>query len=131
MPKVTVVIPCYNDGRYIDDAVDSILHQTYKGLDIIIVNDGADDKYTARLLSDFIRPKTRVIHVNYRNPGAARNHGIRDTDSKYILTLDADDKFEKTFLGSLWGECTRFSIGEQRVREFSIQKGMLGTGLRV
>jgi glycosyltransferase involved in cell wall biosynthesis len=98
MPKVAVVIPCYNDGRYIDDAVDSILHQTYKDLDIIIVNDGSDDKYTARLLSDFIRPKTRVIHVNYRNPGAARNHGIRETDSKYILTLDADDKFEQTFL---------------------------------
>lgn len=98
MSRVTVVIPCYNDGRYIDEAVDSILRQTYKDFEIIIVNDGSTDKYTVRLLSDFMRPRTRVINVNYRNPGATRNHGIRETDSEYILTLDADDKFEETFL---------------------------------
>ncbi len=98
MSKVTAVIPCHNHGKYLNDAVDSILNQTYKDCEIIVVNDNSTDKFTINLLCNYTKPKTNVIHVEYKQPCATRNHGIRETDSEYILTLDADDKFAPTFL---------------------------------
>jgi len=98
MPKVTVVIPCYNHGQYLDDAVDSILAQTFDDYEIVVVNDGSTDPFTCELLANYDRPKTRVMHRENGRMSAARNTGIRATDSRYICTLDADDRFAPTFL---------------------------------
>lgn len=96
--KVAVVIPCFNDGRYIDQAVDSILSQTCQDFEIIIVNDGSTDPFTIEKLEDYKRPKTRVLHKENGHLSSARNHGIRNTKADYILPLDADDLFEPTYL---------------------------------
>src|SRR5262249_31040557 len=60
-PKVSVIVPCYNLGQYVDEAVQSVLDQTFQDFEIIIVNDGSTDPETNRLLSDYDRPKTRVV----------------------------------------------------------------------
>ncbi len=49
MPKVSVIIPCYNQGQYLDDAVDSMLHQTFQDFKIIVVNEGSKDELTIYL----------------------------------------------------------------------------------
>ena len=98
MSKVSVVIPCYNHGQYIDEAVNSILKQTYQDFEIIIVNDGSTDPLTIEKLRAYHKPKTTVIHTENGGPSAARNTGIRTAIGEYILTLDADDWFEATFL---------------------------------
>ena len=98
MPKVSVVIPCYNHGQYLDEAVDSILKQTYQDFEIIIVNDGSTDPLTIEKLRAYRKPKTTVIHTENGGPSAARNTGIRTASGEYILTLDADDWFEETFV---------------------------------
>lgn len=97
-PKVTVVIPCYNDGKYIDEAVDSILAQTYQNFEIIIVNDGSTDSFTNNLLSNYNKPKTKVFFKENGHLSSARNHGIKNSKSEYILPFDADDIFEPTYL---------------------------------
>ena len=61
MPKVSVIIPCYNQGTFIDEAVDSVLAQTFSDFEIIIVNDGSTDAATNALLKNYSRPKTTVV----------------------------------------------------------------------
>jgi len=98
MPKVSVVIPCYNMGAYLDEAVLSVLQQTFTDFEIIIVNDGSTDSETVRLLSNYDQPKTRVIHTTNQGVSAARNTGIQEARGEYILPLDADDKIGPSYL---------------------------------
>lgn len=98
MPGVSVIIPCYNLGQYLDEAVDSVLAQTYRDFEIIIVNDGSTDEFTNRLLADYDKPKTRVLTTRNQGLSAARNNGIRIAAGEYICCLDADDKYHPQFL---------------------------------
>lgn len=95
---VSVVIPCYNQGEYIDEAVDSILNQTYTNIEIIIVNDGSTDEYTNRKLASYNKPKTYVLNKENGHLSSARNYGIEHAKGDYILLLDADDMFKETFI---------------------------------
>jgi glycosyltransferase involved in cell wall biosynthesis len=97
-PRVAVVIPCYNLGRYLDEAVDSVLAQTFRDFEIVIVDDGSDEPETMRLLASYSRPQTRVVHSPNRGLPAARNLGIRESTGEYICALDADDILEPTCL---------------------------------
>ena len=97
-PKVSVIIPCYDHGKYIDKAVDSVLDQTFQDFEIIIINDGSSDSFTNNLLKNYKKRKTRVIWQKNKGLGAARNAGIKQAKGKYILPLDSDDKIEKTYL---------------------------------
>jgi len=96
--KVTVVIPCYNDGDYIDDAIQSILNQSYKDYNIIVVDDGSTDQNTINKLNNLNYPNTTVLYKKNGGVSSARNFGAKNSHSEYILFLDADDYFEKTHL---------------------------------
>jgi len=98
-PFVSVIVPCYNHGQFIDEAVQSILEQTWQNFEIIVVNDGSTEEETLNILKDFTRPKTRVLHLP-KNMGlpAARNAGIAEARGKYICCLDSDDKLHPTYL---------------------------------
>ncbi len=98
MPKVSVIIPCYNLGKYLDDAVASVLHQTFRDLEIIIVNDGSNDPFTCNLLAHYDKPLTRVLTTGNHGVAAARNYGIRSSSGTYICCLDADDAYHPDFL---------------------------------
>lgn len=97
-PTVAVVVTCYNLGRFLDEAVDSVLAQTYDDFEIVIVDDGSTDVETVQLLAAYRRSKTRVIRSENRGLSAARNLGIRASRSPYVTTLDADDRFVPTML---------------------------------
>ncbi|MFA5203894.1 MAG: glycosyltransferase family A protein [Lentisphaeria bacterium] len=96
--SIAVIIPCYNQGQYVAEAVDSILRQSYQDFEIIVVNDGSTQQATNDILSRFERPKTRILTTSNQGLSAARNNGIKASLCPYILTLDADDLFEPTFL---------------------------------
>ena len=95
---VSVVIPCYNHGRYLDETVDSVLKQTMQDFEIIIVNDGSTDEYTNKLLANYRRPKTTVYTVPNGGPASARNYGISKARARDIFPLDADDILDPTCL---------------------------------
>lgn len=94
-----MVIPCYNHGEYLEEAVASVLAQSYSRFEIVIVNDGSTDAYTVDLLNSFDRPGCRVLHTENRGLPAARNTGIRETSGKYVCCLDADDKYHPDYFG--------------------------------
>jgi glycosyltransferase involved in cell wall biosynthesis len=98
MPKVSVIIPCYNHGRYVDEAVNSMLNQSFQNFEIIVINDGSTEEFTINKLKHYEKPKTTVFHTTNQGLAASRNTGIRKSQADYILTLDADDYFESTFL---------------------------------
>ncbi len=97
-PRVSVVVPCFNLGAYIDEAVDSVLEQTFQDFEIIVVNDGSTDHATNERLNAFDRPRTRVIATENRGLAAARNLGIAEARGRYICALDADDMLCPTYL---------------------------------
>jgi glycosyltransferase involved in cell wall biosynthesis len=104
VPFLSVVIPCYNHGGYVEEAVQSILEQTIQDFEIIIVNDGSTDEDTISILNSLQLPKTRLIHLpENRGLPAARNAGIREAKGKYICCLDADDKLHPTYLEKATG----------------------------
>jgi len=98
MSKVSVIIPCYNMGQFLDEAVDSVLNQTFQDFEIIIVNDGSTDEMTIEKLKNYKKPKTKVIHTPNQGVSMARNIGIHEATGQYILPLDADDKIHPAYL---------------------------------
>ena len=97
-PTVSVVIPCYNLGAYLDQAVQSVLDQTFQDFEIIIIDDGSTDAATRHLFTSYGRPKTRILRTPNQGLAKARNLGIEEARGCYISCLDADDLFEPDFL---------------------------------
>ncbi len=90
-PMVTVVIPCYNQGAYLQATVDSVLKQTHSNIEIVVVNDGSDDEHTLSVFQILERQNVPVLHTANQGLAAARNNGINIARGEFILPLDADD----------------------------------------
>lgn len=93
--KVSTIIPTFNSAKYIKNAIDSVLEQDHKDVEIIVIDDGSTDN-TELELSDYIK-RNVIIYVKQKNagPAAARNKGIAHATGKYIAFLDADDIWTK------------------------------------
>lgn len=98
MPIVSVIIPCYNLGAYVEEAVDSVMRQSFEDYEIIVVNDGSTDTATTTTLNNLVRAKTKVVHTENMGLCSARNKGIELSTGKYTLPLDADDRIGETYL---------------------------------
>jgi glycosyltransferase involved in cell wall biosynthesis len=97
-PAISVIIPCYNLGLYLDDAIESVLAQTMQDFEVIVIDDGSTDEVTCTLLNDFSRPKTRIVRQKNKGLAIARNQGIQQSKALYICCLDADDRLQAEFL---------------------------------
>jgi glycosyltransferase involved in cell wall biosynthesis len=87
---VSIIIPTFNDGRWVCDAVDSALAQTYPSCEIIVVDDGSTDE-TQTLISDRYGQSVRYFYQPNRGLAAARNTGLSVATGEYVQFLDADD----------------------------------------
>ncbi|BCX13526.1 MAG: glycosyl transferase [Candidatus Dojkabacteria bacterium] len=96
--KVSVVIPCYNYGHLIDETIASVEKQSYKNIEIVIVNDASTDVYTNEHLSKLSKKYKVVTHKKNKGLPEARNTGVKNSEGDLILTLDSDDKISKYFI---------------------------------
>ncbi len=94
LPKVAAIVPCYNYGAVVEEAVASLLAQTYRALEIVVVDDGSTDPATLAALDRLRARSVRVISQENRGLCGARNRGTAETDSELVLFLDNDDLLE-------------------------------------
>ena len=102
-PLISIIVPTYNVEKYIRTCIESILAQTYRNIEVIIVNDGSTDQSLA-VISDLICSHHNVKVINQKNQGVsvARNTGIDVATGKYITFVDPDDKIMPDFVSSLY-----------------------------
>ncbi len=100
-PCVSVIIPIYNVDKFLEEAIDSVLNQTLKNIEIILVNDGSTDKSNNICVSKG-KKDARIIYLKQDNKGVsiARNNGLLKASGDYIYFMDADDTIDKEFIES-------------------------------
>ena len=92
MNNISIIIPVYNTEAYIGECLNSVINQTYKNLEIIIINDGSTDK-SEMIINDYKSKDNRISYYKLTNHGVsyARNYGIKNATGDYIMFVDSDD----------------------------------------
>ena len=132
--KLSVVIPVYNVEKYLDKCVESIVNQTFKDLEIILVDDGSTDE-SGKMCDEWTEKDTRIKVIHKINGGlsSARNAGIKQAKGEYISFIDSDDFVEQDMYATMVealdrtgkdiASCGRIVDlwGEREKREFSLK----------
>ena len=100
VPRVSVIVPAYNQAQYLGQAIDSVLGQTYGDLELVVVDDGSTDG-TADVVRLRLDPRLRYMQQDNQGLSAARNSGIRVASGAWLSFLDADDLFLPEKLSAL------------------------------
>ena len=97
MPKFSIIVPVYNVEKYIKKSLDSILNQSFKDYEVIVVNDGTKDN-SIELIKDY---PVKIINQKNQGLSVARNTGVKHATGEYIIFIDSDDWIEKDLLKKL------------------------------
>ena len=97
--KVTVIIPVYNSEKYIAKCLDSVLNQTNKNIDIMVINDGSKDG-SQKIIDEYKEKYSNIIAIEQENKGVSktRNNAIKNAKTKYIMFIDNDDYIDKDYV---------------------------------
>ena len=98
MPLVSIVIPYYNGGEFVRETVVSAISQSYKNIEIIIVDDGSTEEESIRIFDQLEHPILRKIRTKNQGLSMARNTGISLANGDFILPLDCDDLISNTYV---------------------------------
>lgn len=100
-PVVAVIIPCFNQGRFLPEALASVRAQTYPAVTCLVINDGSTQAETVQLLRELERDGLTVLHQTNQGLAAARNAGVRASRAEFFVPLDADDRLHPRFIEAL------------------------------
>lgn len=108
--KVSVIIPVYNVESYLEQCMDSVIHQTFTDFEVICIDDGSGDG-SGRILDEYARRDSRitVIHQNNRGVAYARNRGLETAAGEYILFLDPDDYLSLHALEKMYNQARQYN----------------------
>ena len=93
MDLISIIIPCYNSEKYIEECLVSVINQTYKNIEIICVDDCSEQNERA-IIDRYMNVDKRIVYIRHsenRGLGGARNTGIANSHGKYIASIDSDD----------------------------------------
>lgn len=96
---ISVVIPLYNKAHTIVHTLQTVMNQTYKDFEVVIVNDGSTDHGVEVIKSNFCDSRIRIINQDNAGVSMARNRGVRESRGEYVAFLDGDDKWHPEYLG--------------------------------
>lgn len=119
-PIVSIIVPVYNSEKYIKECLDSLINQSYKELQIIVINDGSRDS-SGKIIEEFAKKNSSIIYIEKVNEGVAvaRNCGIERATGKYLLFIDSDDYVAETYVQDLV-ECAEKNNSELVICGYSI-----------
>lgn len=125
--KITVIVPVYNVEHYLDKCLDSVIKQTYKNIEIIVVNDGSTDSSGA-ICKEFAEIDHRIIYIEQENAGlsAARNTGLENMSGDYVTFVDSDDWIEQDYVETLYQKIVEYQadIAVGNYYSFNESEGM-------
>lgn len=103
---VSVVVPIYNVEKYLKNCIETIINQTYKNIEIILVDDGSTDN-CPKICDEYRKKDSRIKVIHKKNGGLsdARNQGLKLSRGEYICFIDSDDFIDKRFIEILYKEC--------------------------
>ena len=104
MPKISVIVPVYGVEKYIAKCIDSILNQTFKDFEIIVVDDGTKDKSIDIINQQFNDKRIEIYHKKNGGLASARNFGLEKATGDYLLFIDSDDFVNKDMFMNLYNE---------------------------
>lgn len=109
-PKISIIVPCYNNEKYITRCLDSIIKQTFNEIEIIIVNDGSVDN-TIEVIREYANKDNRIVVIDKMNEGVsiARNTGLKKARGKYVMFIDSDDWIDLETCQVAFDEIERYS----------------------
>jgi glycosyltransferase involved in cell wall biosynthesis len=108
---VSVVVPIYQAEKYLVECIDSLFLQTYKDLEIILVNDGSQDR-SGEIIDNYSKKDTRIKSIHKKNGGVslAKNFGIEAATGTYITFIDADDSIREDFIENLVSDMKKYDV---------------------
>jgi len=107
--KITVIVPVYNVENYLDKCLDSLVNQTYKNLEIIVINDGSTDN-SGIICQEYAQKDNRIVYIEKENGGQseARNMGLDRITGSYVTFVDSDDWVELNYVENLYKKITEY-----------------------
>ena len=107
--KITVIVPVYNVEHYLDKCLDSLVNQTYKNLEIIVINDGSTDN-SGTICQEYAQKDNRIVYIEKENGGQAeaRNMGLDRMTGSYVTFVDSDDWVELDYVENLYKKITKY-----------------------
>lgn len=125
--KITVIVPVYNVEHYLDKCLDSVIKQTYKNIEIIVVNDGSTDN-SGKICQEYAKKDNRIVYIEKENGGLsdARNAGLDRLTGSYVTFVDSDDWIESDYVETLYKKITEYQadIAVGNYYSFNESEGM-------
>lgn len=141
---VSVIIPFFNMGDFVKDAIESVILQSYSNVEIILVDDGSTDESSIAIIDNLTLPNGKIIRTSNNGLSAARNVGIENSRGRFIVPLDADDMLAPSFIeeclsvlksniniGVVFSEVRAFGDCDERLDfgDFDLQKMLFHNGV--
>jgi glycosyltransferase involved in cell wall biosynthesis len=126
--KISVIVPVFNTEKFLSKCLDSILNQSYKNLEIIIVNDGSTDK-SKDICLKYAETDNRVIFIDKDNSGigSARNTGIEVATGEFLSFVDSDDYIHPQFIKKLYHGCIQNNVNISMCSRFVVTGDLVNT----
>lgn len=108
-PKISVIMPVYNGSEWLDESIPSVLNQTFKDFELIVVNDESTDN-SLEMLQKYAQKDNRILVFDNKNqgPGESLNFGISHANGMYICFIDQDDMYKPTYLEKMYDSITKY-----------------------
>ena len=123
--KVSIIIPAYNEEKYIGKCIETLLNQTHRDFEIIIINDGSKDR-TVEIVKNLAskNKKIKLLSQNHGGPGRARNLGAQNAKGEILVLVDADMEFDRDYVKKLIKPVEEGrEIGAYHIKEYVANKG--------
>ena len=114
--RISIIVPIYNDSKYLVKCIESIIHQTYTNLQIILIDDGSTDN-SLEICQEYAKKDSRILVIHKENGGlpSARNAGLDVSNGEYVMFCDADDFYNpdscEILERAISSKCADYAIG--------------------